>query len=183
MYRKINFHEPYKSSKIKKYVNQSLNTNYYSEGIFDYKVKKYLASNYGLKNTLITHSATGALELSALIAKSSFPNKKVFLPSYTFSSTANAFIRAGFKIQFLDIVKENFMIDFKESLKIVQNNILVPVHYAGFPVEMHGYRDFKKEGFLIEDAAQGLGATWKNKNVGTFGNLSAFSFGCSSKPP
>jgi len=176
MYRKINFHEPSKSSKIKKYVNQSLNTNYYSEGIFDYKVKKYLASNYGLKNTLITHSGTGALELSALIAKSSFPNKKVFLPSYTFSSTANAFIRAGFKIQFLDIVKENFMIDFKESLKIVQNNILVPVHYAGFPVEMHGYRDFKKEGFLIEDAAQGLGATWKNKYVGTFGNLSAFSF-------
>ena len=176
MNRKINFQEPFKSAKIKKYINQSLNANYYSEGIFHSKVKNYLSLNYGLKNTLITHSGTGALELSALIAKSSFPNKKVFLPSYTFSSTANAFVRAGFNLEFLDINKENFMIDFQKSIKIAQKNILVPVHYAGFPVDMEGYIDFKREGFLIEDAAQGLGTRWKNKNVGTFGNLSAFSF-------
>ena len=88
----IHFNEPYKSNKIKKYVNESLNENYYSTGIFEDKCKNILNKKFNIKNSLITHSATGALELIALYLKKKYSSSKVFMPSYTFSSTANAFL-------------------------------------------------------------------------------------------
>ncbi len=172
----IQFQEPYKSKRIQRYVEKSLKANYYSEGEFQEKCKIFLNENFGFKNTLITHSATGALEIAALLLKEKYSNKTVYLPSYTFSSTANAFIRAGFKVEFVDINKNNMMIDFKEASKKAVGNILVPVHYGGHSVDMDGYSSFKKSGVLVEDAAQGLGTKWRNKQVGLFGNLSAVSF-------
>ena len=85
MKRNIAFQEPFKSNKIKKYVNEALNSNYYSSGYFENKAKELLKEKFGFKNTFITHSATGALEMAALLTKKK-KNKKVFLPSYTFSS-------------------------------------------------------------------------------------------------
>tara|TARA_B100000965_G_scaffold214915_1_gene179690 strand:- start:484 stop:1608 length:1125 start_codon:yes stop_codon:yes gene_type:complete len=175
MKRNIKFQEPFKSNKIKKYVNEALNSNYYSSGYFENKVRELLKAKFGFKNTFITHSATGALEMAALLTKKK-RNKKVFLPSYTFSSTANAFIRTGYDIEFLDINEKDLMINFEESTKKAKNNILVPVHYAGHSANMEGYKTYKKNGLLIEDAAQGLGTTWGNKQVGLFGHLAAVSF-------
>lgn len=172
----IEFQEPYKSQRIKRYVKKSLKANYYSAGEFEENCKIFLSENFGFKNTLITHSATGALEIAALLLKKQHSNKTVYLPSYTFSSTANAFIRAGFKIKFLDVNKNNMMIDFKEASKKASGNILVPVHYGGHSVEMDGVSSFMKKGVIVEDAAQSLGTKWKNKQVGLFGNLSAISF-------
>ena len=175
MKKNILFQEPYKSSKVKKYVNQSLNSNYYSSNYFENKCKELLKEKFGLDNTFVTHSATGALEMAALLVKEN-KNKKVYLPSYTFSSTANAFLRAGYKIEFLDVNENDLMINFNQSAKKAENNILVPVHYGGYSADMSGYKDFKKNGILIEDAAQGIGTTWNNKQVGLFGSLSAISF-------
>jgi len=174
--RKILFQEPYKSTRIKKYVKQSLEANYYSSGEFEEKCRNYLSKNFGFSETLITHSATGALEMSAMLLRKEHSNKKVYLPSYTFSSTANAFLRSGFEIKFLDISEKNMMIDFQDSIKKAAGNILVPVHYGGHSVNLDNFSSFKKEGLLIEDAAQGLGTKWRNKQVGLFGNLSAISF-------
>ena len=172
----IEFQEPYKSQRIKRYVEKSLKANYYTAGEFEEKCKIFLSKNFGFKNILITHSATGALEIAALLLKKQHSNKTVYLPSYTFSSTANAFIRAGFKIKFLDVNENNMMIDFKEASEKASGNILVPVHYGGHSVEMDNVSSFMKEGVLIEDAAQSLGTSWKNKQVGLFGDLSAVSF-------
>ena len=134
-----------------------------------------LKNKFGLKNTFITHSATGALEMAALLTKEN-KKQKVYLPSYTFSSTANAFLRAGYDIEFLDINPDDLMINLDRVIKNAKNNILVPVHYGGYSVDMSGYKDFKKNGTIIEDAAQGIGTTWDNKQVGLFGSLSAISF-------
>lgn len=175
MKKNILFQEPYKSNKVKKYVNQSLNSNYYTADYFENKCKDLLKNKFGLKNTFITHSATGALEMAALLTKEN-KKQKVYLPSYTFSSTANAFLRAGYEIEFLDINPDDLMINLNKVIKNVKNNILVPVHYGGYSVDMSGYKDFKKNGTIIEDAAQGIGTTWDNKQVGLFGSLSAISF-------
>ncbi len=175
MKKNIPFQEPYKSSKVKKYVNQSLNSNYYSANYFENKCKELLKAKFGLDNTFVTHSATGALEMTALLVKEK-KNKKVYLPSYTFSSTANAFLRAGYNIEFLDIKENDLMINLSQSAKKAEKNILVPVHYGGYSADMSGYKDFKQNGILIEDAAQGIGTTWDNKQVGLFGSLSAISF-------
>lgn len=172
----IQFQEPYKSTRIKKYIEQSLKANYYSSGQFEEKCKIFLLENFGIKNSLITHSATGALEIAALLLRLKHSKKAVYMPSYTFSSTANAFVRAGFEIKFLDINKDNMMIDFNEASKRSAGNILVPVHYGGHSVEMDNVSSFKKNGILVEDAAQGLGTSWRNKQVGLFGNMSAISF-------
>ena len=175
MKKNILFQEPYKSNKVKKYVNQSLNSNYYTADYFENKCKDLLKNKFGLKNTFITHSATGALEMAALLTKEN-KKQKVYLPSYTFSSTANAFLRAGYEIEFLDINPDDLMINLNKVIKNVKNNILVPVHYGGYSVDMAGYKDFKKNGTIVEDAAQGIGTTWDNKLVGLFGSLSAISF-------
>ena len=68
------------------------------------------------------------------------------------------------------------MINLDRVIKNAKNNILVPVHYGGYSVDMSGYKDFKKNGTIIEDATQGIGTTWDNKQVGLFGSLSAISF-------
>ena len=110
MKKNILFQEPYKSNKVKKYVNQSLNSNYYTADYFEDKCKDLLKNKFGLKNTFITHSATGALEMAALLTKEN-KKQKGYLPSYTFSSTANAFLRAGYDIEFLDINPDDLMIN------------------------------------------------------------------------
>ena len=122
MKKNILFQEPYKSNKVKKYVNQSLNSNYYTADYFEDKCKDLLKNKFGLKNTFITHSATGALEMAALLTKEN-KKQKVYLPSYTFSSTANAFLRAGYDIKFLDINPDDLMINLDRVIKNAKNKL------------------------------------------------------------
>ena len=84
MKKNILFQEPYKSNKVKKYVNQSLNSNYYTADYFEDKCKDLLKNKFGLKNTFITHSATGALEMAALLTKENKKAKSLFTILYIF---------------------------------------------------------------------------------------------------
>lgn len=173
--RFISFNEPFKSTKIKKYVNEALNSNYYSTGIYEEKCKKLLKSKFNINNSFITHSATGALELAAMYLKKKNSNSKVYMPSYTFSSTANAFLRSGFNIEFLDINLNNLMINLSDIKNIKKNDIVVPVHYSGQSINFSNIDNLSKN-IIVEDAAQGLGTKWKNKQIGTIGDFGAISF-------
>mgnify|MGYP001211337965 CR=1 FL=1 len=173
--KSIKFNEPFKSTKIKKYVNESLNLNYYSTGIFEEKCKELLKNKFNINNSLITHSATGALELIAMYLKMKNNNSKAFMPSYTFSSTANAFLRSGFNIEFLDVNLNDLMVNLREIKNIKDNDIIVPVHYSGQSIDFSHINNFSKN-IIVEDAAQGLGTKWKNKQIGTIGNFGAISF-------
>lgn len=172
----IAFQQPYQSEKIRDYVNESVNSNYYSSGYFEKKCMEILSNKFNINNCLITHSATGALELSAMYLKSLGISKKVFTPSYTFSSTANAFLRSGFDVEFLDIEPSNLMVNIKEIAATVQNNIFVPVHYGGHSVDFTDLDLLKDETIVIEDAAQGLGVKWDGQQLGTIGDFGAISF-------
>lgn len=176
MSKEILFQEPYSSEKIKFHINECLNSNYYSTGSYENKCLEILSKKFSIQNCLITHSATGALELTALYLKTLYPEKKVFLPSYTFSSTANAFLRSGFEIEFLDINPETLMIDIDKELRKIENNILIPVHYAGQSVDFSLIKELKKDTIVVEDAAQGLGSQWDSQQLGTIGNFGAISF-------
>jgi dTDP-4-amino-4,6-dideoxygalactose transaminase len=174
--KEIAFQQPYRSEKIIDYVNESINSKYYSSGYFEKRCLEILSNKFDINNCLITHSATGALELSALYLKSLGLSKKVFIPSYTFSSTANAFLRSGFEIEFLDIEQDNLMVNIEKISNKVKDNIFVPVHYGGYSVDFTDIGLLKGDTIIVEDAAQGLGVKWKNQQLGTIGDFGAISF-------
>jgi len=174
----IEFNSPYNTKLEIKFLNE-VTTGNYNDNHFRNLSTELLKEKFKFDNILLTNSATSALEMAALIY--SFDKKKsknlVKLPSYTFSSTANAFLRAGYELKFEDIDKDNLMLDIN-NLKLLKNELLCIVHYAGSSIDfnklkkINGYRD----SFLIEDAAQGLGVQYNNKQVGTFGRFGCISF-------
>lgn len=174
--RIIKFQEPYNSPLVKKYVLESLNSNYYSTGSFESRAKQVLKEKFNINNSLVTHSATGALELIAIYLSKNFRKSIVHLPSYTFSSTANAFLRSGFKLNFLDVELNDLMINLKNYSTFRKNDIVVPVHYSGHSVNFDNINMLNNNFIIVEDAAQGLGSLWKNKQLGTIGKFGAISF-------
>jgi dTDP-4-amino-4,6-dideoxygalactose transaminase len=130
-------------------------------------------------NVLLTDSCTSALEIAALIIKK---NKfdEVIMPSYTFSSTASAFVKAGFKIRFVDIDPTNGMMDHNQLEKNInkKTRAIVVVHYGGNVANIEKIKNIclKNKLYLIEDAAQSFNSFLKEKAVGTFGDFGCFSF-------
>ena len=133
-----------------------------------------MSDKFGYKNFLLTHSATAALEISALLSVKK-GIKRVMLPSYTFSSTANAFLRSNIKVKFCDIHNKDFNIDLNQIKSIKENDALCLVHYANSSSEIS---QAKKLNFnvLIEDAAQSFNVKYDNKLLGTFAILDVFLF-------
>ena len=131
------------------------------------------------RHVLMTTSCSTALDLAAALLHAA-PGSEVILPSYTFSSTANAFVRQGLVPVFTDIRKDTLNIDeSKIEAAITERTVaIVVVHYAGVACEMDAICRIAKEHHLtvIEDAAQALGATYRGKPLGTFGDFSCFSF-------
>lgn len=176
----ISFNQPVYSSKGIEYMEDAIinRKKICGDGYYSNKCKEWFERKLGDK-VLLTTSCTHALEMAALLADIG-PGDEVIMPSYTFVSTANAFVIRGAKIKFVDIRKDTMNIDENliEQAITPQTKAIVPVHYAGVGCEMDTIMDIAK-GYnlaVIEDAAQGMMATYKGKDLGTFGRFGTFSF-------
>lgn len=149
------------------------------DGAFTKKCHAWLESQTGAQKALLTHSCTAALEMSAILANLG-PGDEVIMPSYTFVSTANAFALRGAVPVFVDVRPDTMNIDETkiEAAITSRTRAIVPVHYAGVACEMDVIMDIAaRHGLLvIEDAAQGLMATYKGRPLGSIGHMAAFSF-------
>ena len=176
----IPFNKPYLTGKEMHYIYQAVYSGKISgNGIFTKKCQNFFESRYGFKKALLTTSCTDALEMCALLADIK-PGDEVIVPSYTFVSTALAFVRQGAKIVFADSRSDHPGID-EESIEkhITQNTkAIVPVHYAGVACDMDRIMSLadKYNLLVIEDAAQAIDSFYKGKPLGSVGHMAAFSF-------
>ena len=154
------------------------NSNFSGDGPFTKDCHKWLENYYG-KKSLLTTSCTHALEMAALLCGIK-KGDEVIMPSYTFVSTANAFVLRGAKVVFVDIKPDTMNLDESliEDAITKKTKAIVAVHYAGISCDMDKLMKIKKKYklFLIEDAAQAIGSTYKNKKLGTFGDFGCLSF-------
>jgi dTDP-4-amino-4,6-dideoxygalactose transaminase len=181
----IPFNNPYLTGKEKHYIYEAVNSHKLSgNGIFTKKCQDYFEINYGFKKVLLTTSCTDALEMAAILANIN-EGDEVIVPSYTFVSTAIAFVRQGAKIVFADSYSDNPNIDADkiEALITDKTKAIVPVHYAGVACDMDKIMDLaaKYNLFVIEDAAQAIDSFYVGKDgvkkaLGSIGHLAAFSF-------
>lgn len=149
------------------------------DGVFTKKCNKLLEQLTGAKQVLLTTSCTHALEMGAILADIQ-QGDEVIMPSYTFCSTADAFVMRGARIVFVDVRPDTMNIDEKliEEAITPQTKAIAPVHYAGVGCEMDTIMDIAQRHGLavIEDDAQGLMSRYKGKPLGTFGTLGCISF-------
>lgn len=149
------------------------------DGKYSKLCQKWFEDNFNCKKTLLTPSCTHALELAALLLDIR-EGDEIIMPSYTFVSTANAFVLRGAKIIFVDIRPDTMNIDEKkiEAAITAKTKVIVPVHYAGVACEMNAIMELAKKYnlYVVEDAAQGVMSTYNGKALGTIGHLAAFSF-------
>lgn len=176
----IPFNKPYLTGLEKTLINQALEERYlHGNGRFTKKSQAELEKLTGCSKVLLTHSCTGALEMSILLADIQ-PGDEVIMPSYTFVSTANAVVLQGGVPVFIDIRPDTLNIDEKkiEEAITASTKAILCVHYAGVACEMDTIRSIAKKHNLIviEDAAQGIDAAYKNQALGTLSHAGAFSF-------
>lgn len=149
------------------------------DGAFTERDNAYFETKTGVAKCLITTSCTHATEMAALLAGIK-EGDEVIMPSYTFVSTANAFVLRGAKIVFVDVRPDTMNIDetLIEDAITERTRAIVPVHYAGVGCEMDTIMDIAcRHGLLvIEDAAQGVNATYKGKALGAIGDMGCYSF-------
>lgn len=177
---KIPFNKPYTTGKELEYIQQAFaNLQFSGDGPFTKKCHDWFEENLPSDKALLTHSCTAALEMAAILADIQ-PGDEVIMPSYTFVSTANAFVLRGGVPVFVDIRSDTLNIDETkiEAAITSKTKAIVPVHYAGVPCEMDAIMEIAKKYNLlvIEDAAQGMGSYYNGKHLGTLGHLGAFSF-------
>ena len=176
----IPFNKPYLTGKEAHYMYDAIYTGKLSgNGKYTRYCQEYFEQNYGFKKTLLTTSCTDALEMCAMLLNVK-DGDEIIVPSFTFVSTALAFVRQGAKIIFADSLPDNPNLDVSkiEALITPRTKAIVPVHYAGVAVDMDPLMDLAKKYnlFVIEDAAQAIDSFYKGKALGTIGHLSAFSF-------
>lgn len=177
---KIPFNKPYLTGKEMHYIYQAVYSGKISgNGIYTQKCQKFFEERYGFKKALLTTSCTDALEMCALLADIQ-PGDEVIVPSYTFVSTALAFVRHGAKIIFADSRKDHPGTDEDsiEELITPKTKAIVPVHYAGVACNMDKIMSMaeKYNLLVIEDAAQSIDSYYNGKPLGSIGHLAAFSF-------
>jgi dTDP-4-amino-4,6-dideoxygalactose transaminase len=181
----IPFNKPYLTGKETEYITDAVQTGKISgNGKYTQKCQQFFEDKFGFKKTLLTTSCTDALEMAAILINIQ-EGDEVIIPSYTFVSTANAFVLRGAKIIFADSNKSNPNIDADtiESLITSKTKAIVPVHYAGIACDMDQIMLLAKKYnlFVIEDAAQAIdsyytGIDGVKKALGSIGHLAAFSF-------
>lgn len=149
------------------------------DGSFTKKCNAWLEERFRTQKALLTTSGTTALDMAALLCGLE-PGDEVILPSYTFSSTATAFVMAGAKLVFVDIRPDTMNIDETkiEAAITEKTKVIIPVHYAGVACEMDGIMDIARRHHLlvVEDAAQGVMSTYKGQALGTIGDFGCYSF-------
>ncbi|WP_288353970.1 dTDP-4-amino-4,6-dideoxygalactose transaminase [uncultured Marinobacter sp.] len=176
----ISFNRPPHTCNEDQYVIAAMRSDKMSgDGKFGHQCQNWFEQQLGCQKALLTPSCTQALDMAAMLLDIQ-PGDEVIMPSYTFVSTANAFVLRGAKVVFVDIRPDTMNIDESliEAAITSKTKAIVPVHYAGVSCEMdtimgianwHGL-------FVVEDAAQGMMATYKGRALGTFGQMAAYSF-------
>lgn len=149
------------------------------DGEFTKKCNAWMEDKFRARKVLLTHSCTAALEMAALLADVR-PGDEVIMPSYTFVSTANAFALRGAVIRFVDIRPDTLNMDETKIEQAItpKTKVIVPVHYAGVACQMDVIMEIaaKHNLLVIEDAAQGVNATFNGQYLGTIGHLGCYSF-------
>ena len=176
----INFNVPPYTGKEMEYIKKAVeNQKICGDGEFTKKCNAWIEEKTGTTKCLLTTSCTHATELAALLADIK-EGDEVIMPSYTFVSTADAFVLRGAKAVFVDIRPDTMNIDETkiEAAITEKTKAIVPVHYAGVACEMDTIMEIAKRHNLvvIEDAAQGIMSTYKGKALGTIGDYGCFSF-------
>ncbi|WP_427875201.1 dTDP-4-amino-4,6-dideoxygalactose transaminase [Flavobacterium sp. MMS24-S5] len=176
----IPFNKPYLTGKETQYIEEAVKTGKISgNGLFTQKCQNFFEEQYGFKKVLLTTSCTDALEMCAILANIQVGDE-VIMPSFTFVSTAIAFVRQGAKIVFADSLPDNPNIDISkiEPLITSKTKAIVPVHYAGIACDMDSIMALadKYNLLVIEDAAQAIDSFYKGKALGSIGHMAAFSF-------
>lgn len=177
---KIPFNKPYQSGKELEYIQDAIQRGKISgNGYYTQKCQQFFESKYNFGKCLLTSSCTDALEMAAILLDIK-PGDEVILPSYTFVSTANAFVLRGASIVFVDSREDHPGMDEKlvEELITPKTKAIVVVHYAGFPVEMDKVMALANRYQLkvVEDAAQAIDQEYLGKYLGAWGHLATFSF-------
>ena len=162
------------------YVNQAIhNHKICGDGFFTKKCSEWMENRFSAYKVLMTTSGTDALELAALLCNLK-SGDEVIMPSYTFSSTANAFVLRGAKIVFVDIRPETMNIDETKIEQAIteKTKVICCVHYAGVACEMDAIMNIAKKYnlFVVEDAAQAVMSEYKGKACGTIGDFGCYSF-------
>ena len=176
----IQFNVPPCAGKEKEYVAEAIDSHRISgDGEFTKKCSEWIEKKTGTGKALLTTSCTHATEMAALLSGIG-PGDEVIMPSYTFVSTADAFVLRGAKAVFVDIRPDTMNIDEKliEEAITDKTKAIVPVHYAGVSCEMDTIIDIaqRHDLLVIEDAAQGVMSTYKGKALGTLGDYGCYSF-------
>jgi dTDP-4-amino-4,6-dideoxygalactose transaminase len=177
---RIPFNRPYFTGRERAYIDEVLTSrNIAGDGAFAHRCEALMRQRFGAVSVQLTTSCTSALEVAALLSDLE-PGDEVIMPSYTFVSTANAFWLRGAKVKFVDIRRDTLNIDEAQIEAAIgpRTRAIAPVHYAGVGCEMdaimalaakHGLR-------VIEDAAQGVNATYKGRYLGSIGDMGCYSF-------
>jgi len=178
--RMVPFNRPHLTGREFDYIRQAVAAGQLAgNGQFTRQCQAFLEARLGAPRVLLTHSCTAALEMAALLLDIR-PGDEVIMPSFTFVSTANAFVLRGAVPVFVDIRPDTQNIDERliEQAITSRTRAIVGVHYAGVGCEMDAIREIARSRSLmvIEDAAQALGSTYKNRALGSLGNLGAISF-------
>ena len=176
----INFNIPPNVGNELDYVKQAIDSHKIcGDGQFTKKCNAWLEERFDCQKVLLTTSGTTALDMAALLCDLQ-PGDEVILPSYTFSSTATAFVLAGAKLVFVDIRPDTMNIDENkiEAAITSRTQVIVAMHYAGVACEMDTIMDIAKRHNLkvVEDAAQAVMSTYKGKALGTIGDFGCYSF-------
>ena len=176
----INFNEAPYTGKEFEYIKKAIdNKKICGDGEFTHKCNEWIEERTGTKKALLTTSCTHATEMAAILSNVG-EGDEIIMPSYTFVSTADAFVLRGATAVFVDINPKTMNIDENliENAITEKTKAIVPVHYAGVSCEMDKIMQIAKEHDLmvIEDAAQGVMSTYKGKALGTMGDFGCFSF-------
>ncbi|MEB3341294.1 dTDP-4-amino-4,6-dideoxygalactose transaminase [Okeania sp.] len=176
----IPYNKPYMTGKELWYVSQAHHSGQLAgDGKFTERCRLWLEQTIGCKKALMTHSCTAALEMAAILLNAQ-PGDEVIMPSYTFVSTANAFVLQDLVPVFVDIREDTLNLDESLVEKAItdKTRAIVPVHYAGIGCEMDALVKIASAHnlMLIEDAAQGIFSSYQGKPLGSFGGLATLSF-------
>lgn len=176
----IPFNKPYLTGKEAHYMYQAVYTGKLSgNGVFTRQCQKFFEDKYGFKKAILTTSGTDALEMAAILTGAG-PGDEVIVPSYTFVSSALAFVRQGCSIVFADSMDGNPNIDADklEALITEKTKVIVPVHYAGVACDMDKIMEIAERHnlFVVEDAAQAIDSYYKGRALGSIGHFGCFSF-------
>lgn len=176
----ISFNVPPYAGTEEKYIREAISSHKISgDGEFTKRCSQWMEKRFGAAKILLTTSGSSALDMAAQLCGIQ-PGDEVILPSYTFSSTANAFVLAGAKLVFVDIRPDTMNMDEKKLEEAIteKTKVIVPVHYAGIACEMDTIMGiaYRHGLMVVEDAAQGVMSTYKGRALGTIGDFGCYSF-------